>query len=97
MAVPMDQAGRIVLPKAVRQELGLASGDTLNLSVHGGSVTLTPHRETVGFVRKGYALVFSSAGEDQLGQENVNGLLGEIQAERHERSLAGVHGPKRRR
>ena len=96
MTVPIDQAGRIVLPKDVRQELALEPGDSLKLSVHGDSVTLTPRKETVGFVRKGYALVFASAGEGQLGPETVNGLLGEIRAERHEHSLAGLRGPKRR-
>jgi AbrB family looped-hinge helix DNA binding protein len=95
MTVPIDQAGRIVLPKDVRQELAIEPGDTLKLSVHGCSVTLTPHKETVGFGRKGYALVFSTAGEGKLGQETVNGLLGEIRAERHEHSLAGLRGSKR--
>jgi AbrB family looped-hinge helix DNA binding protein len=60
--IPMDQAGRVVLPKAVRQELDLKPGDVLRVSIRGPAVTLTPNKEAAGFVRKGKALVFSAAG-----------------------------------
>jgi AbrB family looped-hinge helix DNA binding protein len=38
----IDHAGRVVLPKAVREELGISPGDTLDLLVRGGAVTLRP-------------------------------------------------------
>ena len=94
LLVPMDQAGRIVLPKVVRQELALEPGDALEVSIHGASVTLTPNKETVGFVRKGQALVFSTAGEDTLSPAAVSRILEENRDVRHEQSLAGFRGPK---
>jgi len=42
--VTLDQAGRVVLPKAVRDELRLSPGDTLDLTVQGEHVTLRPRR-----------------------------------------------------
>jgi AbrB family looped-hinge helix DNA binding protein len=42
--VTLDHAGRVVLPKAVRDELRLSPGDTLDLTVKGEDVTLRPRR-----------------------------------------------------
>jgi AbrB family looped-hinge helix DNA binding protein len=93
--VPIDRAGRIVLPKEVRRELAIKPGDTFKVSIRGSSVTLTPNKETVGLVRKGQALVFSTTGEDTLSQETVNRIVEESRAERHEESSAGLRGPRR--
>jgi len=93
--VPIDQAGRIVLPKDVRQELGIKPGDALKVSIHGPSVTLTPSRGTAGFVRKGRALVFSTGAEGVLSQETVRRIVEETRDERHEQSSNGFKGPKR--
>jgi len=73
--IPIDQAGRIVLPKGVRQELAIKPGDVLRVSIRGLAVTLTPNKETTGFVRKGKALVFSTAGEAALSAGTVEELL----------------------
>lgn len=42
--VTLDKAGRLVLPKALRDELNLSPGDTLDVSVEGEAVTLRPRR-----------------------------------------------------
>ena len=44
--VSLDKAGRVVLPKALRDELHLAPGDSLDLTVEGEQVTLRPRRTT---------------------------------------------------
>lgn len=95
MTVPIDQAGRIVLPKGVRQELAIKPGDSFTVSIHGSSVTLTPNKETTGFIRKGKALVFATAGDESLSNETVGHLLDESRGERHVQSLAGFQGSKR--
>jgi len=95
--VPIDQAGRIVLPKEVRLELGIKPGDALKVSVHGSSVTLTPNKETLGFVRKGQALVFSTGGQQTLSQETVRRIVEASRDERHGQSFAGLGVPKRRK
>lgn len=43
-SVTIDKAGRIVLPKAVRDGLRIAPGDTLELEVDGERVMLRPKR-----------------------------------------------------
>ena len=93
--VPIDQAGRVVLPKEVREELAIKPGDTLKVSIHGASVMLTPNNESTGFIRKGRALVFSTTGGDSVTQEDVASVLEKARGERDEQSLAGLHGPKR--
>ncbi len=94
--VPIDRAGRVVIPKNVRQELAIKPGDILKVSVNGSSVTLTPNRETAGFVRKGQALVFSTGGGETLSEETVASLLEQGRDERHEGSFTGLRAPKRR-
>jgi AbrB family looped-hinge helix DNA binding protein len=43
-ALMIDKAGRVVIPKAVRDELQLDPGDTLELEAVGDSLTLRPVR-----------------------------------------------------
>jgi len=71
---PIDKAGRIVLPKSVREELAIHPGDLLKISIHGNEVTLKPNKETAGFVKRGKALVFSSEGADLLDNEMVESV-----------------------
>jgi AbrB family looped-hinge helix DNA binding protein len=69
--VPIDKAGRVVLPKQVREELAINPGDLLKISIHGSEVTLSPTREASGFIRRGHALVFSAGKADFLDNETV--------------------------
>ena len=73
--VSVDQAGRIVLPKEVRRELAVKSGDRLELSVQGSSLKLMPENESIGLVRKGKALVFVTAGKKILKGNAVEEIL----------------------
>jgi AbrB family looped-hinge helix DNA binding protein len=83
--VPIDQAGRIILPKHVRQELAIKPGDTFKVSVEGVAVTLTPNKERTGFVRKGKALVFSTLSNETLSEEVAQEILESGRAERDSR------------
>jgi AbrB family looped-hinge helix DNA binding protein len=42
--ITLDQAGRVVIPKALRKELHLVPGDTLQLESRGEQITLRPVR-----------------------------------------------------
>ena len=88
MTVPIDQAGRVVLPKDVRQELAIKPGDRFRVTIHGSSVTLTPNKEEAGFIRKGKALVFSTEGDEMLNQETLRRILEESREER-DKAIAG--------
>ena len=75
LLVPIDPAGRIVLPKKVRQDLAIKAGDMFKVSIQGATVTLTPEKEAAGFIRKGKALVLSTPGGETLSTEQVNEIL----------------------
>ena len=80
--IPIDQAGRIVLPTHVRQELAIQPGDMLKRSIQGTRVTLALSEGKAGFQRKGKALVFMTASEETFGHEVLDTLLTELRGER---------------
>jgi AbrB family looped-hinge helix DNA binding protein len=94
--VPIDQAGRIVLPKRVREELAIKPGDTFKISIAGVAVTLTPNKESTGFVRKGKALVFSTPGEETLSEKTAQEILESGRGERDSRVVEGLSARTRR-
>ena len=87
--VPIDKAGRIVLPKDVRQELAIQPGDVLRVTIQGLVITLTPSKENTGFVRRGRALIFSTTSEEALKAETVEALLDGAREERGRRAGGG--------
>jgi AbrB family looped-hinge helix DNA binding protein len=44
MQTKVSTKGQVVLPNAIRQEMGLRPGDTLDAKVEGGRIVLTPRR-----------------------------------------------------
>ncbi len=71
--VTLDQAGRVVLPKKLRDELRLSPGDTLDLSVQGEEVTLRPCRSSSPLQKKQGVWVFRT-GEPMTGDETAEAL-----------------------
>jgi AbrB family looped-hinge helix DNA binding protein len=69
--VPIDRAGRVILPKPIRDELALDAGDMLKVRVEGKTVTLSPCKQMSGLIRKGKALVFSAGGNKTINREAV--------------------------
>ena len=94
--VQIDKAGRIVLPKNVRDELAITAGDILQVTVRHGEVALRPQREQRGFIRRGKALVFTSGTNDVLTNEMSQKVLEEVRQERSEASVNFVSSRKRR-
>jgi AbrB family looped-hinge helix DNA binding protein len=93
--VPIDKAGRLVLPKHLREELAIQAGDLLKVGIRGDELTLQPKREKTGFVRKGSALVFSTGGADLLTSGTVETILAEEREARGSFTTAAL--PKRQR
>jgi AbrB family looped-hinge helix DNA binding protein len=56
--ITIDRAGRVVLPKPLRDELGLAPGDTLELEASGEKITLRPIRAGESFTKEKGVWVF---------------------------------------
>lgn len=71
--VTLDQAGRIVLPKSLRDELQLSPGDTLDLSVEGEEFTLRPRRSSTPMQKKDGIWVFG-IGKPMASDETTEAL-----------------------
>jgi AbrB family looped-hinge helix DNA binding protein len=66
--ITVDKAGRIVLPKPVRDKLQLQAGDSLVLEASVEEITLRPIRSRMRLVREDGMWVFSS---DEPFPENL--------------------------
>lgn len=76
--IPIDKAGRVVLPKHLREELDIAPGDMLKISILGNEITLRPKKNKNGFVRRGKALIFSNNGTATIDSQTVGAVLDEV-------------------
>ncbi len=83
--VTLDKAGRIVLPKPLREELHLEPGDTLEAETSDEQITLSPLRGTAG-LRKKHGVWVYSAGEP-LSDAVVQETLRQVRRERDEENL----------
>lgn len=81
--VTLDRAGRVVLPKTLRDELHLSPGDTLDLTVQGDEVTLRPRRSSTPLQKKQGIWVFST-GKPMVADETDEALRNiRAQRDRH--------------
>ncbi|MGH9744466.1 MAG: AbrB/MazE/SpoVT family DNA-binding domain-containing protein [Candidatus Acidiferrum sp.] len=78
----LDKAGRIVLPKPLRDELRLSPGDALEIESSGEEITLRPLRGAAGLHKKHGVWVLSS--DQPLTHAEVEKLRREVQSEREE-------------
>ncbi len=73
--IQIDKAGRVVLPKLLRQQFNLEPGDKLRLSVEGNSIKLEPADTGGKLVRKGSVLVFVGDFVEPVTTASVENLL----------------------
>lgn len=76
----MDKAGRIVIPKPLREELHLEPGDSLELESGGEQITLRPARGT-GLRQNEHGIWVLDTGEP-LPASATDDLLRQIREER---------------
>lgn len=81
----IDKAGRIVLPKPVREELQLSAGDSLEVESSEEQVILRPVRGN-GRIYKKHGVWVMHAGAP-LSEEVVEKTIRQIRREREERLL----------
>jgi AbrB family looped-hinge helix DNA binding protein len=89
----IDKAGRVVLPKPLRDQFNLVPGDKLRLSVEGNSFRLEPTEVGGTLVRKGKVLVFTGDFAEPITTAKVEKLIAE-EREGRISSAAGKLGKK---
>ncbi|HXP59503.1 MAG TPA: AbrB/MazE/SpoVT family DNA-binding domain-containing protein [Dongiaceae bacterium] len=81
----IDGAGRVVIPKPLRDELDLAPGDTLELETAGESITLRPARGRVPLTKEKGVWVYRTG--QPLPLSVVDDLLRRIRTDRDQDNL----------
>ena len=73
MKAVVDSVGRIVVPKPLRDALGLQPGSTVEISRYGAGLHLAPTGRTARLVRENDVLV--ATGDTTIDDDVVFGLL----------------------
>lgn len=73
MEAKLDSVGRVVLPKALRDALGLHAGSTVDISRYGAGLQLVPTGRTARLVHESGVLV--ATGETPIDDEIMFGLI----------------------
>jgi len=69
---PLGTAGRVVIPKAIRERLGLEPGDELEFEIEGNGLRITPLPSSGGCLReKGGVLVLTCTVEGDLDHRSL--------------------------
>jgi AbrB family looped-hinge helix DNA binding protein len=73
METTIDSVGRIVVPKPLRDALGLRAGSTVDISRYGSGLQLVPTGRTARLVEEGGVLV--ATGDMTIDDDVVFGLI----------------------
>ena len=82
----LDKAGRVVIPKKLRDELHLSSGDTLEIESQGDEFIIRPVREEATMFKEDGMWVIKTG--KRLAVEDVNNEIESMREERH-RQIVG--------
>ena len=73
METKLDAVGRIVVPKPMRDALGLTAGATVDISRYGAGLQIIPAGRTARVVDEAGVLV--ATGKTTIDDETVFGLI----------------------
>ncbi len=73
MEAKVDSVGRVLLPKALRDALGLRPGSTVDISRYGAGLQLVPAGRTARLVDESGVLV--ATGDTPIDDDIVFGLI----------------------
>ena len=73
MIATIDAAGRVVLPKPLRDALGLDAGSSVDITFYGSGLHLVPHGRTARLVEENGLLV--ATGDAEIDDDVVRALI----------------------
>lgn len=82
--VTLDRAGRVVIPKSVRDKLQLSPGDTFDLTVQGEDLTLRPRRSSTPLLKERGIWVLRTG--EPLSAAEAEETLRRMRAQRHRKN-----------
>jgi AbrB family looped-hinge helix DNA binding protein len=88
--VTLDKAGRVVLPKPMRDELHLEPGDALEIETTGEEITLHPLRGQAQLRKKQGVWVFRSG--EPLSASEVERVVHQVRREREPPEASATAG-----
>jgi AbrB family looped-hinge helix DNA binding protein len=90
METTIDRAGRVVIPKALRDSAGLKPGMKLDVRCEDGRIEIEPVRQALKWVKRGGLIVaVAPKGTPKLTGAIVNRLIAEDREERFRKILYG--------
>jgi len=81
----IDSAGRVVLPKPLRDELDLGPGDSLDLESAGEKITLRPVRSSAPLTKEQGVWVFRTG--QPLAADLTDDMLRQVREDRDQQNL----------
>jgi AbrB family looped-hinge helix DNA binding protein len=92
MKTTIDRAGRVVIPKELRERAGLKPGAEVEVRCNEGIVEIVPPAPQGRLVREGSLLVWEPApGTPVLTSDDVNKAIEDMWQEREREILEGGH------
>jgi AbrB family looped-hinge helix DNA binding protein len=73
MKAKVDSVGRILIPKALREALGLGAGSTVDISQYGSGIQVIPSGRTAHLVEESGVLV--ATGDATIDDDVVFALI----------------------
>jgi AbrB family looped-hinge helix DNA binding protein len=73
MKAKVDSVGRIVVPKPLREAVGLTPGSTVDVSRYGSGLQISPAGRAARLVEEDGVLV--ATGDSTINDEDVFGLI----------------------
>ena len=83
--ISIDRFGRVVLPKGIRDRLGIREGTEFDVEEYEHSIVLKPIRKQAKLIRKGKALVVQLG--EPITQDMINETIEKLRLERTEQIL----------
>ena len=86
MITTIDSAGRLVVPKAIREQAGLLPGEPLEVTLHDGRVEIAPAPRQVRIrERDGLRIAEPAGSYETLGEDTVRNTRERLRGDRKPR------------